>query len=173
VYVLRRYIFMSSVLVSLVGLAYGGELAHCLSDSWISRFGPLRQVGLQEELEEDDDQKNAAGAAAGAGADSVAGDRFDVSRGGLGSAMMGRRKLSSSNSSVQGIAMDKSDSFESHDGLGLYGPSAPSPGSYQQRARRPLRSRPRPRAHHYSYSYGYRNASAPIHSAELPSKKKQ
>jgi hypothetical protein len=43
--------------------------------------------------------------------------------------MMGRRKLSSSNSSVQGIAMDKSDSFESHDGLGLYGPSAPSPGS--------------------------------------------
>ena len=40
-----RSLFALSVLVSLVGLAYGSEVAHLLAWTWIDRFGCLRKLG--------------------------------------------------------------------------------------------------------------------------------
>jgi hypothetical protein len=41
---LLHYIFASSVVVALVGLAYGAEIAYRMTDSWIVRFEDLRRI---------------------------------------------------------------------------------------------------------------------------------
>jgi hypothetical protein len=41
---LSEYIFAGSILVSLVGLAYGGEIAYRLADCWLQKYGCLRRV---------------------------------------------------------------------------------------------------------------------------------
>jgi hypothetical protein len=48
-HMIRRYIFCASVILSLMGLAFGAEVAHCLTDSWINRFSPLRRLGSVSE----------------------------------------------------------------------------------------------------------------------------
>ena len=47
-YIIRRYIFASAVVLSLMGLNFGAEVAHSLTDSWIYRFGPLRRLAVQQ-----------------------------------------------------------------------------------------------------------------------------
>ncbi len=42
--VAQIYIFTGSVMVSLVGLAYGTEVAYQLTNSWVERFSDLRKV---------------------------------------------------------------------------------------------------------------------------------
>ena len=65
-YITRKYIFSSAVLLSLTGLAFGAEIAHSLTDSWIYRFGPLRRLGA---LNTDDmpDQSQSQGQGQGQG----------------------------------------------------------------------------------------------------------
>lgn len=41
---LMQYIFASSVLISLIGLAYGGEIAFRLAECWLKKYGCLRRV---------------------------------------------------------------------------------------------------------------------------------
>ena len=40
-------LFYGSLVVCLVGLCYGAEIAYWMSDSWIRRFGPLRRVSAR------------------------------------------------------------------------------------------------------------------------------
>jgi hypothetical protein len=41
---LQLFIYGASVLISLAGLAYGGEIAYRLADAWLQKFGCLRRV---------------------------------------------------------------------------------------------------------------------------------
>ena len=52
-YIIRRYIYSSAVLLSLMGLNFGAEIAHSLTDSWIFRFGPLRRLANPEAEKEE------------------------------------------------------------------------------------------------------------------------
>eukprot|EP01034_Spumella_vulgaris_P027734 gene27734-34501_t len=52
-----HYIFASSVIVALVGLAYGAEIAYRMTDSWIVRFEDLRRIPMPSEGGEDDEKE--------------------------------------------------------------------------------------------------------------------
>jgi hypothetical protein len=43
-FVLLQYIYASSVIITLVGLAYGGEIAYRSANSWLQKYGGLRRV---------------------------------------------------------------------------------------------------------------------------------
>jgi hypothetical protein len=50
-YVVAQVLFYGSVVVCLVGLCYGAEIAYWMTDSWIRRFSSLRRVASTEEEE--------------------------------------------------------------------------------------------------------------------------
>ena len=52
--VVVEFLFYGSVVVCLVGLCYGAEIAYWMTDSWIRRFSSLRRVATKEE---DDGEK--------------------------------------------------------------------------------------------------------------------
>ena len=49
--VLVQCLFYGSVVVCLVGLCYGAEIAYWMTDSWIRRFSSLRRVASKEDDE--------------------------------------------------------------------------------------------------------------------------
>eukprot|EP01036_Dinobryon_divergens_P028928 gene28928-37950_t len=50
--VVIQFLFYGSVVVCLVGLCYGAEIAYWMTDSWIRRFSSLRRVAAKEDEEE-------------------------------------------------------------------------------------------------------------------------